>query len=171
MWGPGAAGELVDPVALAHQLLADDPAAALTVSGGEPTEQAAAVARLLAAARALGRTTWVYSGRTLEELLAAQDPDVLEMLAYVDVLVDGRFEESTAAALMYRGSANQRILRLTETIPASDAERGPGGRLGVTIDSTGTMVVIGIPPPGFLPQFQARLRERGVIISPQQPWR
>jgi anaerobic ribonucleoside-triphosphate reductase activating protein len=147
-----------------------DPEAALTVSGGEPTEQAAGVAELLAAARALGRTTWVYTGRTLEELLAEEDPAVLQMLAYVDVLVDGRFEASMAAALPFRGSGNQRILRLTEAIHASDAERGPGGRIGVTIDSAGALVLIGIPPPGFLPRVQAGLRERGVSISPQHAW-
>lgn len=170
MWGPASAGDLVDPLELANRLLAADPEAALTVSGGEPTEQAAAVAVLLSAAKALGRTTWVYTGRTLEELLAGQDATVLKMLAYVDVLVDGRFEQSRAAALPYRGSANQRILRLTEAIPSNDAEPGLGGRIDVTIDSTGTLVVIGIPPPGFLARFQAGLGERGVSVSPQHPW-
>ena len=64
-----------------------------------------------------GKTLWVYTGCLLEEL---KDPasrwhtEVTdEFLSYVDVLVDGPFvEELKDISLQFRGSSNQRILRL-----------------------------------------------------------
>ena len=39
-----------------------------------------------------------------------------ELMSYIDVLVDGKFEEDKKDLnLMYRGSANQRIINLTKT--------------------------------------------------------
>ncbi len=50
---------------------------------------------------------WLYSGYTYEELKGRK------ILQYVDVLVDGRFEEKLRdPSLAFRGSSNQRILRL-----------------------------------------------------------
>lgn len=169
-WGSDV-GRWLDPVTLAHELLDGDPIAGLTVSGGEPTEQPTAVAALLAEAHAMGRTTWVYTGRVLEDLLAHEDPAMLDLLAHVDVLVDGTFEQSQASALPYRGSANQRIVRLTEAIGAANAEGQAGGRVRITVDSFGGLVVIGIPPPGFLSQLRAGLAARGLDVDPRDSWR
>lgn len=50
---------------------------------------------------------WLYSGYTYEELKGRK------ILQYVDVLVDGHFEEKLRdPSLAFRGSSNQRILRL-----------------------------------------------------------
>ena len=63
------------------------------------------------------KTLWVYTGCLLEEL---KDPTSRwhtevtdEFLAMIDVLVDGPFvEELKDISLRFRGSSNQRILRL-----------------------------------------------------------
>ena len=63
------------------------------------------------------KTLWVYTGCLLEEL---KDPDSRwhtevtdEFLSMIDVLVDGPFvEELKDISLQFRGSSNQRILRL-----------------------------------------------------------
>ena len=50
---------------------------------------------------------WVYSGYTFDEL------ESRELLRYADVLVDGPFiEDEKDAGLAFRGSRNQRIIRL-----------------------------------------------------------
>lgn len=63
------------------------------------------------------KTLWVYTGCLLEEL---KDPDSRwhtevtdEFLSMIDVLVDGPFvEELKDISLQFRGSSNQRIIRL-----------------------------------------------------------
>ena len=50
---------------------------------------------------------WIYSGFTFDEL------EGRELLRYADVLVDGPFiEDEKDAGLAFRGSRNQRIIRL-----------------------------------------------------------
>ena len=50
---------------------------------------------------------WIYSGYTFDEL------EGRELLRYADVLVDGPFiEDEKDAGLAFRGSRNQRIIRL-----------------------------------------------------------
>jgi anaerobic ribonucleoside-triphosphate reductase activating protein len=53
----------------------------------------------------------VYSGDTLERILARGDKAQLELLSLSDVLIDGPFIiEEKSLALPFRGSKNQRIL-------------------------------------------------------------
>ena len=78
-----------------------------------------------------GKTIWVYTGCVLEELLPGprdgNDASPLssrwrteatdELLSLVDVLVDGPFvEELKDISLQFRGSSNQRIIRLKEVL-------------------------------------------------------
>ena len=66
------------------------------------------------------KNIWCYSGYIYEtELLAengkAHTEVTEEMLSYIDVLVDGPFvEELKDISLVFRGSSNQRILKLAE---------------------------------------------------------
>lgn len=66
---------------------------------------------------------WCYTGYTLEtDLLSdsrARTEDTDGMLSMIDVLIDGEFvEELKNIRLRFRGSENQRILRLPETLAA-----------------------------------------------------
>ena len=87
--------------------------AGLTICGGEPFEpenEAALIPFLQRVRQELpSKDIWIYSGYTLEEL------EDRELLRYADVLVDGAFlEEQKDAGLAFRGSRNQRIIRLRE---------------------------------------------------------
>ncbi|WP_244928743.1 4Fe-4S single cluster domain-containing protein [Nocardioides sp. W7] len=165
-----AGGRLVDPAELADELLADQDAQ-LTVSGGEPTEQPAAVARLLAAARERGRTTWVYTGRSIEDLVAEGDDDLLTMLALTDVLVDGPFAEDQAGGVGYRGSRNQRILRLTDAVDEESALGGRPGKIELRLSSSNhELTLIGIPEPGLMTSLRERLAARGHELNSRH-WR
>ena len=96
----------------------------LTVLGGEPfePENQQVLAPFLKKVKELfpKKNIWCYSGYIYEtELLAengkAHTEVTEEMLSYIDVLVDGPFvEELKDISLVFRGSSNQRILKLAE---------------------------------------------------------
>jgi anaerobic ribonucleoside-triphosphate reductase activating protein len=97
----------------------------LTLLGGEPMERENQRALLPFLRRIFGhdheagtgKTLWIYTGCTLEQLQDhssrwyTQFTD--EILSMTDVLVDGPFiEELKDISLKFRGSSNQRILKL-----------------------------------------------------------
>ncbi|MCA0980130.1 anaerobic ribonucleoside-triphosphate reductase activating protein [Exiguobacterium aestuarii] len=87
----------------------------VTISGGEPFLQSSELAKLVLACKSLGKNVWVYTGYTMEQLVAMQDEAVQTVLDYADVLVDGRFEQSLRdMGLRFRGSSNQRIIFLNK---------------------------------------------------------
>lgn len=107
--------------------------AGLSVLGGEPMEPSnqRALVPFLRRVRArfgAAKTIWVYTGCVLEDLAACFDRPAPvssrwrtevtdEFLSLVDVLVDGPFIEGLKdISLSFRGSANQRILRLREIL-------------------------------------------------------
>ena len=97
----------------------------LTVLGGEPFEPANQQALLPFLKRVKKllptKTIWVYTGYKLDdELLSpsrARCEYTDEMLSLIDVLVDGEFvEELKDITLRFRGSSNQRIIDVPETL-------------------------------------------------------
>ena len=89
----------------------------LSVLGGEPFEpqnQRVLVPFLKKVKeRYPGKTIWCYTGYTYEEIQA--NPRLNASLPYIDVLVDGRFEQALFSPyLEFRGSSNQRILKLNK---------------------------------------------------------
>lgn len=67
------------------------------------------------------KDVWCYSGFTYEELTGKVESRAFcdateELLSYIDVLVDGRFEkEKRNIMLRFRGSENQRLIDLNAT--------------------------------------------------------
>lgn len=97
--------------ALMSQIEANKLIGGVTLSGGEPFEQAHACAEIARRCRALGLNVWAYSGYLYEDLLQDCTPGSSELLDEVDVLVDGPFVQSLHSFdLEWRGSSNQRII-------------------------------------------------------------
>ena len=96
-----------------------------TLLGGDPfePENQVALAPFLEKIKKLypDKTVWCYTGYDFEkDLLSGKKGDkgtVMRMLACIDVLVDGRFvEELKDLNLRFRGSSNQRIIRVRATL-------------------------------------------------------
>ena len=106
-------------------LLRPDYIRGLTLLGGEPFEpdNQRALLPFLRRLRAElpHKDIWCYSGYTLEELTGVRESRCRcevtdEMLALVNVLVDGRFmEEKKNIRLRFRGSENQRLIDMDKT--------------------------------------------------------
>lgn len=91
----------------------------VTLSGGEPFDQAAALASLAEEINGLGLNLVLYSGYTFEELLRMSrgDSGVRRLLEAGTILVDGPFIEAERdLTLPYRGSKNQRLLDLPRSL-------------------------------------------------------
>ena len=64
-----------------------------------------------------GKTIWLYTGFTWEHIIMHKN----WILRYVDVLVDGEFQEDKKdTKLMWKGSSNQRVIDVQETLKSTD---------------------------------------------------
>ncbi len=89
--------------------------AGITLSGGDPFIQADQCIQLAKEVKLRGKNVWIYTGYTLEEIMASGRESWLELLMNADVLVDGPYiEELRNLELTFRGSENQRIIYVQE---------------------------------------------------------
>jgi anaerobic ribonucleoside-triphosphate reductase activating protein len=104
---------------MAHEFVAQSVAAGVegvTLLGGEPFDQAAALAGIAAAYRSAGLTVMTFSGYTLDALSAwaLERSDIAALLAATDLLVDGPYlRDSPDLRRPWLGSTNQGIRALT----------------------------------------------------------
>jgi anaerobic ribonucleoside-triphosphate reductase activating protein len=97
----------------------------VTFLGGEPFEQAAGLAELARHARSLAMTVMVFSGYTLAELAAR--PGAGELLALIDLLVDGPYDRTRPEprpplGRRWIGSENQVMHFLTSAYAPGDPQ-------------------------------------------------
>ncbi len=89
----------------------------VTFSGGEPMLQAEALLPLACMINEAGLDLAIYTGFTFEELLNQGNVSVMELLTYAQILIDGPFIlEKRSLNLSFRGSSNQRILNMKESL-------------------------------------------------------
>lgn len=112
-------GTIVDVEELEKQILNIKHQHGVTLSGGDPMYQPEAVNEIAKFCKSHNLNVWCYTGFTFEELLemAKNNESVKELLNNIDVLVDGRFElEKRSLNLYFKGSSNQRILDLPQSL-------------------------------------------------------
>lgn len=86
----------------------------VTFSGGEPLYQLTELNSVASVIRPR-RSVWVYTGYTWEEIM--ENDALRSVLPNIDVLVDGRFDESKRnPELTFRGSENQRIIDVQKSL-------------------------------------------------------
>ena len=86
----------------------------ITISGGEPMLQYYDLLSFLVVLKEYtNKKVWMYTGNTVDPTKA-----IYRKLAnYVDVIVDGKFvEELKDSNLLFRGSSNQRIIDLKQSV-------------------------------------------------------
>lgn len=118
------AGKNIDVHRLARHLLElPVPLDGLTLTGGEPFVQAAALAALLAQLKA-ERPHWnvlTFSGFTLKQWQAG-DVAQRQLLQQIDILVDGPYVQGRPGRHPLAASANQGVRLLTSSARALEAE-------------------------------------------------
>lgn len=136
-------GRAVDAAELARQVRQTAGIEGLSVLGGEPFEQAPAVAELCAGVRAAGLSVMVYTGFTLAELRGERAPveGAEALLAQADLLVDGRFLRARPEARRrWVGSQNQQVHFLTGRYTPADPRFWKENTVELRLDRAGLSV-------------------------------
>lgn len=139
---PHAGGELVDVDELAARLLHSKPEG-LTISGGEPFQQADGVAALISRMRQHVDSVLIFTGYSQDELMEMDAP-----LAGVDVLVAGRYDATAPVGEGLLSSANQRLHLLTDRHFPDEVELDMG-QVEIQIHPDGRVSMTGFPTPAL----------------------
>ena len=165
------AGESLTISSLADWYLSLTDSEGLTISGGEPMLQAKALCELIGSIRRSRDVGIVcYTGFTYEHLVRSGTPDQQSLLGCIDLLIDGAYIESKHASLLWRGSANQRLMVLSPRYAEYIEQRLALGDVtdGVefSVSAESTVGFVGVPPvPGFRADFEERIKKRGVKLA------
>lgn len=112
-------GHSIDIDKIVAEILENPLLDGVTFSGGDPMFQAkncTELAKLIKSKTDLN--IWCYTGFKYEELLNRED--AVEFMRYIDVLVDGEYNESQRClALPFRGSSNQRIIDVPKSFESN----------------------------------------------------
>lgn len=122
----------------------------VSLLGGEPFEQDAALAAFAREVKARGLTVMVYTGHLLEDLQARGSP----LLAVTDLLVDGQYvaaERTTKRRFI--GSTNQRLFFLTDAYREDDPRFAAPNHAEIRMNAQGEVQVVGFPFDRFLDAF------------------
>lgn len=114
-------GCLVDVDLLKVELSSLSNQTGVTFSGGDPMCQPEACLVLAKHCKQLNLDVWFYTGYTYEQVLqlGKRKPCILELLNYIDVLVDGKFIlDEKSLNLEFKGSRNQRVIDVARTLEA-----------------------------------------------------
>ena len=93
----------------------------VTFSGGDPIEQAHSFSYMAKILKNKGLNIWCYTGFDFEKdvmgTMAKNSETTRELLKYIDIVVDGKFEEDKKDfKLQFRGSSNQRIIDVPKSL-------------------------------------------------------
>lgn len=89
----------------------------VTLTGGDPLWQVEKIIPLAQAVKSRGYNLWCYTGFTWEDIVASERLSAI--LPWVDVIVEGRFQEKLRdISLRFRGSSNQRMILVKESLAA-----------------------------------------------------
>lgn len=87
----------------------------VTLSGGEPMLQVETLIELSKEVKKRNLNIILYSGYTYEQII--DDVNKKSLLELCDMLIDGKFElEKRSLSLLYRGSSNQRLINVQESL-------------------------------------------------------
>lgn len=140
----------------------------LTISGGEPFEQAKALAQLVQhVTMSSDIDVMCYSGFTLNEIRSGPK-EWAELLSMLDILIDGEYREEEPTDLVWRGSENQKMILLSKRAEkymqyVNMRMSGPR-QLHLEIGDSGRIHIIGIPSRGDLRRLTKALEEKGIFL-------
>lgn len=118
----------------------------VTITGGEPFEQAEVLLPFVEGVRTRGLSVMVFTGREPKELA---DRASRALITAVDVLVSGRYEaRQRSLDLPWRGSSNQRVEFVTTRYSWRDLPEAQEAEVHIAPD--GSLSLTGFPEAALL---------------------
>lgn len=126
----------------------------LTISGGEPFLQPAALSELIGTLRRTADIgVIVYTGYTYEELVRGTD-EQQKLLSQCDLIIDGPYIDALNDGKGLRGSSNQRAVHITERYRDRLGGFGAEGRAVEFFIGEEKTVMIGVPSRELLDRIR-----------------
>lgn len=154
-WIENKPAKIINIDIMAQKILANEQVTGLTVSGGEPMIQAAALSQLIKLMRRKKDLDVIcYTGFKYEDLAKKKSPpDIQEFLSQIDLLIDGPYVAKLNDNVGMRGSSNQRFHFLTDKIRYEEFEATPRKiEFFITEES---LMLVGIPDQSSLKVFDS----------------
>jgi anaerobic ribonucleoside-triphosphate reductase activating protein len=147
---------------LAEMILAETNIQGLTISGGEPMMQASGLYELVKAIKnVIDLDIICYTGFRLERLLESPpERGVPEFLRYIDVLIDGPYQQELNNDIGLRGSTNQRIHYLTNRLMDYDFENS-SRKISLNVNKN-EISIVGVPTKNFMTAFNKAIDSIGI---------
>lgn len=160
-WAPNQGATTTEDL-IAHVSEFSHDADGITVSGGEPFDQPAALAELLTAWRAASsQSIFVYTGREMDDV----SEWLVEHPGLIDAIMTGPYRSDFPQRLALRGSDNQRLHVLTEVgVELAEYDRDAGiddRKLDVLFDEAGNAWFAGVPARGEFRSLRKLLESQG----------
>jgi anaerobic ribonucleoside-triphosphate reductase activating protein len=115
----------------------------ITISGGEPLDQALELADLLEAMKQeISLPILLFTGYTLDEI--SDDPDKETILNLVDAVIFGPYQRNNPSPSGFPGSTNKQILLITNAYTQKDFALVPAAE--ITITPSGELILSGTDP-------------------------
>ena len=146
-------------------LLLSQPVDGITISGGEPFEQAKELSILLSfLGEKLPEDILIFTGYTIEELRNRNDPFTDAILLNASVIIDGDYKEELNNGNVLRGSDNQRIHILKATYEDRYREYiNTGKRLYESFSTPEGVFMIGLHEKGFRKKLNEQKAKHGLV--------
>lgn len=140
--------------------LVSDAINGLTFSGGEPMEQAEALAEVARPLRERKDLDIIcFTGYRYQTLrYRPPNPGVTRLLSLVDVLIDGPYVQGLNDSRGLRGSTNQRIIHLTDRLKYLPLE-SQTRQVELKVED-GALTLVGIPTPKVSAALKHLLNEK-----------
>ncbi len=164
-WIPFRPAHMMEPEEAAAILLTNSQIEGITISGGEPMGQAQELAKMIGFIRERKELHIIcFSGYVYEDLLKSpQETGIPDLLAQIDMLIDGPYVENLNMSTTFAGSSNQRLLTLSN-------RKVPNGnsweyrKLEMHIRD-GSILTVGVPPKDWdKRKFSQFLKEPPAIV-------
>lgn len=136
------------------------PVDGFTLTGGDPMEQPE-LAGLLPELREISGDILLYTGYTLEQLRAM--PGASGVLENVSVLIDGEYIAERNTGCPLRGSDNQRVIFLDESLRAGYEEYMSRGNMIQNFTVGNSVISVGIHGADYSGELERRLTERNLL--------